>query len=720
MVFLSTIWFLIFAQNYYHNYPLSLRFANMPFFLALTRFLEIFASSFLQIIWLCAILLVSFRLGEKFLNLARLKKDGLENMLFSLALGLSFLIYFVFVLGSLGFLYSFYFKIVFAVISFIALWKFKPPNIRKEINFSSLKLRWKIALFMLCFFIILNFIMAFTPETFYDALVYQLSVPNFYILKHKISPMPFLMHSNFPMNVNMIYLLSLLLSNETLAKLIHFSLTLISAFVIYAAVKKHYSHKSAIVSSVIYYSTPILLINSWRCGNDAALGFFFSLAIFSYLNWRKEQINSHLWLTAVFLGVTLGSKYTAIFPVFGLAAVIFFNIFQEKRNIIKRLFIVTSIVFILFLPWLVKNYLFTGNPFCPFLSKVFGGQNLYNFGHSGVISDAPLNLFHFNLKAFLSSFWSLTLNASQPQNFIGPIFLFMFPLLLLVKKFERNIVFLLAAFILNYIAWYMGTPIFRFMMPAFALLAVSLGYNLTTICEKSILFFSFFLFFVLSNLISLLNISATIKLKPYLGQKIPKDEFLSTSHPSYPNPPYKVLLWINKNLPLKTRILFSAENKSYYLKRDYITYSAESNLQPLIEFLKKSENAKEFYSILKEKGITHILINYREAIRLQPSYKTFYWNEKERKIFDEFWKKHARKEYFAEGTYLYSISEKIEKPEVNILEELEKHGWKRQNLLKIFADNNMKKSLIDEYEDLLRYGMDVRKQISFLKSQITD
>jgi hypothetical protein len=225
---------------------------------------------------------------------------------------------------------------------------------------------------------------------------------------------------------------------------------------------------------------------------------------------------------------------------------------------------------------------------------------------------------------------------------------------------------------------------------------------------------SFFYLFMLSNIALSMNIAWGIKISPYLCKDSDRDSFLAKSQISYPNPSYSATKWINETLPANSNILFSGENKTFYLKRDYVTYSMESNLQPLMEYIKQAKDGKDLKKIIDENKITHILINYREAIRANPTYKTYYWNERDRKIFSEFWRKYIKLEYFKEGAYVYSMSESIVRPEPNILEELEKAGWATNSLYKIFEQNTMWDSLIDEYLNLLDYGYNVQPQLDAL------
>lgn len=314
---------------------------------------------------------------------------------------------------------------------------------------------------------------------------------------------------------------------------------------------------------------------------------------------------------------------------------------------------------------------------------------------------------------FLKSPWVMTIYSGESQNMIGPLLLSLTPFILLFRNMERKLSYLILTFLLSYCFWYLGTPLFRYLIPSFALLAIFFAYYAEKIA-KNPFFMAFFYFCILSNIFFSLNVAWGLKVSQYLCKNSDKNSFLAVSQTGCPNPSYSVIKWINENLPANSRILFSAENKAFYLKRDYVSYSVETNLQPLMELLKQAEDGDDFKKILDDNRITHILINYREAIRVNPIYKTYYWNERDRKVFNEFWEKRIKLEYFKEGAYLYSVAGGGTRVEPNILEELEKNGWTTQSFFTILERFRMWPDLIDEYKNRIPYGYDVQPQLKAL------
>ncbi len=75
------------------------------------------------------------------------------------------------------------------------------------------------ALSALTLAMLLNLAGALAPEIFYDALVYHLGVPNFYVINHKIAPMPYNFFSNLPLTLVVFCSAALLVKDEIRAKL---------------------------------------------------------------------------------------------------------------------------------------------------------------------------------------------------------------------------------------------------------------------------------------------------------------------------------------------------------------------------------------------------------------------------------------------------------------------------------------------------------------------
>lgn len=153
---------------------------------------------------------------------------SLEQVVISAAIGYAVLAYGALSLGAAGLLYK---TLLRSVLGFIFLVTFvwcrraseralltgAWQDLKEVCGKNSLHLYLSL---LLGFVFVTAFVMAFVPETFYDALVYHLGVPQTYLLEHRVVPISNL-HSQFPLTIQMIYLLGLALKNEIVTKFTH-------------------------------------------------------------------------------------------------------------------------------------------------------------------------------------------------------------------------------------------------------------------------------------------------------------------------------------------------------------------------------------------------------------------------------------------------------------------------------------------------------------------
>ena len=308
-------WFFVVCWNYFPLHPevahlCGRGFPDFSFTAALAGFLGVLGSNALNLLFLSLFIVLAYGMGLGFLSFFDIAVSVMERFIFALGLGFGAIAYIMLLLGAVGALHKSIILPAFLLGSFVSafkirIWAFRAESLKSEIG-EILKLSpaWKTLVFLGMLFSLLNIVMAFTPEMFYDSLVYQLSVPNYYLLKHQILPMRFLSHSNFPLNLSMIYMLALSLNNEILAKMIHCLTGLLTVLLIYFSVKRIYNAKTALFSALIFCSAPIFVANSWTCGNDVGLTFFFALAYVAYLGWLRTGGTGQFILFSVFAGIS--------------------------------------------------------------------------------------------------------------------------------------------------------------------------------------------------------------------------------------------------------------------------------------------------------------------------------------------------------------------------------------------------------------------------------
>jgi tetratricopeptide (TPR) repeat protein len=771
------VWVYVVSKNYYHLNPIRLNSLGALFqwrigYIAPQR-LMLLLDYLLWVGLLFMVLLVAYFLGKKFLKWLRIDfQFSLEETVFSVGLGFGVLAYMTLFLGLLGLLYTslFYGLIgvifVFAIVEILTSRKqivksnlATPPG--SQFGFEYLPI-W----ILLGSFVLLNFIMSFTPELFYDSLVYHLGASNYYVIKHRICEMPYNVASYYPFNIEMLYTLALLLKQEGLPKLINFSSGILCLGVIFSFCKRYFTPLVGIIACAIFYSIPLLAMNSWVTGNDVALSYFFVLSIYALINYFSSKSSStngtndtkkSKWfiLSAIFSGIAMGSKYTGVFTLFGILLLItcyeHFKMRKRFTEIAKQISIFTVVVVAIMSPWLIKNMIYTGNPIYPFLYKWLGGKNLIIYTNNIMI---PSGFQSLELKEFFTSPWTLSMKGQDSMTFIGPMFLLFIPLLFFVKK-KSLINYLILFFIFAYIPWGMVTFKSRYLLPALPALSIVIAWSLVNFVRWIPKYFGrlvpvIFAIFMGTNLYSVLMIMHFCY-NPFnvLTGLETRDHYLSLTRPGYPYPSYEAFKYINENLPQDVKIMIIGEAKVHYLKRDFI-YNDVHNFTPVVEWTKVSKNGDELYVKIKEEKITHILINTFEAGR-NLAYGFLNWNEEEIKIFDQFWQKYIQEIYSADygvhllkilspeeshnshpipRNYLYDLfykqkmdemeNKKVEEQIVaykNILEKNPEAIPIRVKLGEIYLQKSMWDEAVEQYQALLRMGLNVYPQLGYLYGQ---
>lgn len=611
----------------------------------------------------------SFVIGGVILSAWRMKFSSfLEKFLVGLGLGLAFWSYLTFFLGILGLLNVALFKWLFWTVFVLSVW-FLVKN-KEEFALQFATFRWPrsyLAVFSMSLLVIallINVVCALAPEIHYDVLVYHLALPDFYKMHGRILDVPFNFCSYFPQNMNMLYLLTLMVSNDNVAKLLHLFLGISSILVIYVFARKHFSRKVAIAAAAGFYLVPQVALESWTAQNDLGITFYVLLNVWCLDNWLAEKAFSkkYLYLAAVFSGFALGIKYVSAATVVISLSFILYHYGYCQRHWKKSFFEIgkfVAIVFLMVSPWLLRNISFTGSPFAPFAVDAQKSVLGSDFRKDVFFADCnkPQS---FSVKDFLLTPWLNTLGKDSSDTLAGPLFIFFVPFLMMMlirTKTERKLLRLVFYFFMYFILWRSQTSGWRYLLPAlaaFCIIIACLLYDERINRINGGLLKIVFAGILLGNLaVICMALERVDPVRVLLGQET-KEAYLGHSHLFYQFPAYPVIEYINKNVSPGSRILFVGDSRGYYCERDYIANSA-FDVPTFQKYFKTAKDADELAQNLRREGITHILYNEGEFVRLQNQYRIFDFQPRDLKLLQEFWRKHSKSIFFMKGVGLYQI-----------------------------------------------------------------
>ena len=631
--------------------------------------LRITASYFWSFITLFCLAVSSFVIGNILLSVLRLRAATfLENTILSAGLGLSVWSYLTFFLGMLGALQVGLFKWLFWIVFALSLWYLARNKKNYQWQFNAI--HWTrsylslTCLILLAIVLLINIICALAPEIHYDALVYQLALPGFYKLHGRILDVPFNFNSYFPQNMNMLYLLSLLVGNDTVAKLLHLFSGLGSLLIIYIFARKHFSRRAAIAAAAGFYLVPQVALQSWAALNDLGLTFYVLLNLLCLDNWLEDKDNAgkYLYLSAIFSGFALGIKYMSAASVAISLSLILYQ-YGYRNQQWKRSFAAIGkfaiIVLVMVSPWLLRNFSLTGSPFAPFAVAAQKSPLGCDFKKNIFLDDCAYPR-SFNVKEFFITPWLNTLGKSNLDSLAGPLFVFFAPLLIIIllrAKMDRKIGLLLFYFTIYYIMWRSQTSVWRYFLPAMAVFCMIAGYLMYSEKISALnrgLLKILFAGILLNNLAVICMALERMDPVPVVSGRETKESYLGRTHLFYQDPVYPAIEYINSNVSLQSRILFVGDSRGYYCERDYIANTA-FDVPAFQKYFTGAKDAGDLARQLRQDGITHILLNEKELARLQQQYKSIDFQPRDIILLKEFWRDHGRPVFYNKGVGLYEI-----------------------------------------------------------------
>lgn len=615
-----------------------------------------FSSNIIQVIYFLFIFFVFFFIGKFAIKyfFPSIVISRLEFILYSISLGIGVVVYLVFFLGVFGILYKNVIIIISALIFLLGVRNSRSiPLALPDIHLNKSYLFPGI---IISLFLLLNFLCCFAPETFYDSLLYHLAIPVRFLQEHKIFHLKYLVFSGLSSGLEMIYTVALSFGNEILAKLIHFSMGIGILVSLYGFGKKLNKPFIGILAASIFYSIPVVSTNSVNTQVDLAMTFFALISLLALFNWHisEKPEKGPLVLSALFSGIAMSIKYTAVFSIIGINFVIFWSIvFNKKESLYKFLRVIVIydiIIFLLVLPWFIKNFIFTSNPFYPYFAGIKSMAILLTEQKGMMINSLQSLIIYFKEIAFTSKWGSIRL------GFVPLLGLILFIIPALHKKSTS---FFTVFFIFSLMPWLFVTRLARYNLYGLAILSLITAYQFCLIKEKSkITAYILYLLIVSACLYNFLwtaelHFRNMQPLKVAVGLES-KSSYLSRERPTYPNPSYPAIEYINKTLDKNAGVLFVGETRGFYCERRFITHTVYDN-NLLQDFLESSNDEEKLLQDFKENSITHILCNFNELRRLKSCYSLYNFTTDKAKLFDDFLKKHCKIIYHLNNIYLFEI-----------------------------------------------------------------
>ena len=477
--------------------------------------------------------------------------------MFYLAFAIGVYSYFIFFLGIFGLLYKniiIGFSIIYLFLILLYFLKFRKFSFKFRFNsFNSFS---KLLIILISIQAVINFIGVIGPEIGFDALWYHLTLPKIFLENHKIFHISgnLLYYSDMPKNIEMIYIAALSFNGEILAKLTHFIFGLLCIFAIYKISRFFLSQNLSLLSSLIFYSNLIVGWESISAYIDLGTTFFELTAFYAFIKWIKNKNTEYLIYCAVFVGFSVSTKMVSLGSIFIYSLLIM--LFFQKNNIKLNLLLKNLILFLVIsvfisLPWFIFSFLNTGNPFYPALEQMF------------VLNNAR-------------SIDSLFRNILFPADPINPIYIILFPLVLIFLKSANSYFKYVAIYVFSSLIFWLfivGIGGSRFLLPYLGVFSVLCSLTINKITNKNIKYYLIGLALVISLISIGYRFLANQKYIPYLLKTETKGEFLSNNLNFSFGDFYDVDGYFKKNINSSNKVLLYGFHNLYYVDFPYIDSS---------------------------------------------------------------------------------------------------------------------------------------------------
>ena len=329
------------------------------------------------------------------------------------------------------------------------------------------KVGWLVLFFLVyAAFFTAYFLNALAPEVSPDGSGYHLG--NVYRLwqHHGFDWGYHSIYSHMPQGMEMLFLPAYTFGGPSAAALVHFAFFSALPLLMVCYGCRFGFPCPAIFAAVLVYAAPVCGVTGISAYNDLALATVI-YAVFYLLQLNHELNTSNRFIIlGLLVGMAFALKYTGALAAPFAAGVL---LWKYRRAALRPLCFAGFAAAAVALPWVLRNWIWLGNPAAPFLNAWFPNPYWDSFLEHSYLADLA-RYPHFN------HFWNLlldfTLFGRVLPGFIGPAFL-LAPFALLSLRHPHGRRLLLAAVVFALPIWFNAAV--RFLVPALPFLSLAMG-----------------------------------------------------------------------------------------------------------------------------------------------------------------------------------------------------------------------------------------------------
>jgi hypothetical protein len=405
------------------------------------------------------VLITSFCLGSLLLQVLKIRTQRLEQRLVAIITGSALLSAIMFALCTVHLVRK-WVLLTIAAGSIAAWWRMK-PTVEQEVS-PALPRIWSYT-FLVAFgvFTLFYFFHALAPEISPDGTAYHLAIADHYNRAHGFEKVPTSIYFNISQGGELLFLMAFAFGKHSAAALVHCAFLIMLPWLLLAYGRRFGFPMVGAAAGLLVYASPVFGADGLSAYIDVALGVVVFAMYYLLQIWDQQRDDRLLIPAAILAGFSFSLKYTAF-----LAAIYCLGFVLWKQRKVPWVMVVIVAAFAL--PWLIKSWMWVGNPLSPFGNHLFPNP----WVHVSFERDYRAYLRHYDLTDMRQLPIEATVKGEKVSGLLGPVFLLL-PLSLFALRWRQGRQLLLAGAIMALpYATNVGT---RFLIPAAPFFALALG-----------------------------------------------------------------------------------------------------------------------------------------------------------------------------------------------------------------------------------------------------
>ena len=468
--------------------------------------------------------------------------------------------------------------------------------------------RFKDAVFFSLVSVVFAYITAacLTPAVYYDTLVYHLGLPQQYLAAGRIEPSATNLFSFFPQLMQANFSLMLSVGGEAAVKVFCFVMALGLAAACAGLCSA--AGGSGRAGVIFLITSPLFVLNAPRAGSELPLALYAILSLITLIKaFKNGPQKSAALMTALLGSFAMAVKYTGVIIfVFNAAAYIFLAAAKKRGAAATAGFLIIPLIVLA--PFLVSNYIETGNPVYPMAAQMFntpeplkGDAAAYTAHVSGFGPGKSAVDF------LLSPFRLVFAKNMFGGDAMGPLFII--AVIFAAAAGIKGAGFILAFMVFYYTVWFFTGPVLRFLLPFEAAACCLAAYGFARAGK----WLKYAAFIPLVAVQALLSVYFTERYLDPLSLSHTTRSDYTASRVSY----YGAAEFVNKYTPRNSQILMLGDARVFYIDRRVKAYTVFNTRKMLKGFFGLPDEKVAAGLVLTQAD--YLIVNRNEAERLKDS-----------------------------------------------------------------------------------------------------